>query len=61
MTGWCLVRRGHPLVDVNVTIEDLLKAEFVTHHHRRQIEHAPVAIRGHCHGNRGWRQGWGVT
>jgi DNA-binding transcriptional LysR family regulator len=40
-----LVRRGHPLVDVDVTIEDLLKAEFVTLHHRREIEHAPVAIR----------------
>ena len=39
-----LVRRGHPLVDVDVTIEDLLKAEFVTLHHRREIEHAPVAI-----------------
>jgi DNA-binding transcriptional LysR family regulator len=40
-----LVRRGHPLVDVDVTIEDLLKAEFVTLHHRREIEHAPAAIR----------------
>ena len=40
-----LVRRGHPLVDVDVTIEDLLKAEFVTLHHRREIEHAPMAIR----------------
>ena len=38
------VRRSHPLVDVDVTIEDLLKAEFVTLHHRREIEHAPVAI-----------------
>ena len=40
-----LVRRGHPLVDVDVTIEDLLKAEFVTLHHRREPEHAPMAIR----------------
>jgi DNA-binding transcriptional LysR family regulator len=30
---------------VDVTIEDLLKAEFVTLHHRREIEHAPTAIR----------------
>jgi DNA-binding transcriptional LysR family regulator len=40
-----LSRRGHPLVDVDVTIEDLSKVEFVTLHHRREIEHAPVAIR----------------
>jgi DNA-binding transcriptional LysR family regulator len=40
-----LVRRGHPLVDADVTIEDLLKAEFETLHHRREIEHAPTAIR----------------
>ena len=40
-----LVRRGHPSVDVGVTIEDLWKAEFVTLHHRREIEHAPAAIR----------------
>jgi LysR family transcriptional regulator, transcriptional activator for leuABCD operon len=40
-----LVRRGHPSVDVGVTIEDLWKAEFVTLHHRREIEHTPAAIR----------------
>jgi LysR family transcriptional regulator, transcriptional activator for leuABCD operon len=40
-----LVRRGHPLADVDVSIEDLLKAEFVALHHRRAIEHAPAAIR----------------
>ena len=40
-----LVRRGHPIVDVGVTIEDLRKTEFVTLHHRREIEHAPMAIR----------------
>ena len=40
-----LARRGHPSVDVGVTIEDLRKAEFVTLHRRREIEHAPQAIR----------------
>jgi DNA-binding transcriptional LysR family regulator len=40
-----LVRRGHPIVDVGVTIEDLRKVEFVTLHHRREIEHAPMAVR----------------
>ncbi len=40
-----LARRGHPLVDADITIEGLLKAEFVSLHHRREIEHAPMAIR----------------
>ena len=40
-----LARRGHPLVDEDITIEGLLKAEFVSLHHRREIEHAPMAIR----------------
>jgi DNA-binding transcriptional LysR family regulator len=40
-----LVRRSHPFVDVDVTIEDLLKAEFVTIRHRRETKHAPAAIR----------------
>jgi DNA-binding transcriptional LysR family regulator len=40
-----LVRRGHPSVGVGVTMEDLRKAEFVTLHHRREIDHAPMAIR----------------
>ena len=40
-----LARRGHPLVDEHITIEGLLKAEFVSLHHRREIEHAPMAIR----------------
>jgi DNA-binding transcriptional LysR family regulator len=40
-----LVRRGHPTVDVGVTMEDLQNAEFVTLRHRREIEHAPMAIR----------------
>jgi LysR family transcriptional regulator, transcriptional activator for leuABCD operon len=40
-----LARRGHPSIDVGVTIEDLRRAEFVTIHHRREIEHAPTPIR----------------
>jgi len=40
-----LARRGHPSIDVGLTIEDLRRAEFVTLHHRREIEHAPMAIR----------------
>jgi DNA-binding transcriptional LysR family regulator len=40
-----LARRGHPSIDVGVTIEDLRGAEFVTIHHRREIEHAPMPIR----------------
>jgi DNA-binding transcriptional LysR family regulator len=40
-----LARRGHPSVGLGVAMEELLKAEFVVIHHRRQIEHAPMAIR----------------
>jgi DNA-binding transcriptional LysR family regulator len=40
-----VARRGHPSVDGSITVEGLLKAEFVTIHQRREIEHAPVAIR----------------
>jgi LysR family transcriptional regulator, transcriptional activator for leuABCD operon len=40
-----LARRGHPSVGVGLTMEELLKAEFVTIHHRRDAEHAPLAIR----------------
>jgi LysR family transcriptional regulator, transcriptional activator for leuABCD operon len=40
-----LTRAGHPLVDVGVTMEDLWKVEFVTIHHRREIEYEPAAIR----------------
>ena len=40
-----LTRRGHPLVGVGFTMEELLKAEFVNIHHRREIEHAPIALR----------------
>jgi DNA-binding transcriptional LysR family regulator len=40
-----LARRDHPSVDRGVTMEVLQKAEFVTIHHRREIEHAPMAIK----------------
>ena len=40
-----LARRGHPSVGVGLTMEELLKAEFVAIHHRRETEHAPRAIR----------------
>jgi DNA-binding transcriptional LysR family regulator len=40
-----LARRGHPSVDAGITMEGLQKAEFVTIHHRREVEHAPLAIR----------------
>ncbi len=40
-----LARRGHPTVNAGATLEDLRKAEFVTLHRRREIEHAPQALR----------------
>ena len=40
-----LARRGHPSVGVGLTMEELLKAEFVNIHHRREIEHAPIVLR----------------
>jgi DNA-binding transcriptional LysR family regulator len=40
-----LARCGHPSIDGGVTIEDLMKAEFVSHHHRRDIDHAPMAVK----------------
>jgi DNA-binding transcriptional LysR family regulator len=43
--GILLARRGHPFVNAGVTVDDLRKAEFVTIHHRRETDHAPVAIR----------------
>jgi DNA-binding transcriptional LysR family regulator len=39
-----LARREHPSVGVGLTTEELLKAEFVNIHHRREIEHAPIAL-----------------
>jgi len=40
-----LARRDHPTVGMGITTEELLKAEFVTLHHRRDIEHVPLAIK----------------
>ena len=40
-----LARRGHPLVGAGPTTEELLKAEFVNIHHRREIKYAPIALR----------------
>jgi DNA-binding transcriptional LysR family regulator len=40
-----LARRGHPSVDGGITIEGLLRVEFVSIHHRREIEHAPMVIK----------------
>ena len=45
MTVGALGQTWSPLSRLDVTIEDLLKAEFVTLHHRRELEHAPLAIR----------------
>ena len=40
-----LARRGHPSIGVGLTMEELLKAEFVTIHHRREIDFEPTAIK----------------
>jgi DNA-binding transcriptional LysR family regulator len=40
-----LARRGHPSVGVGFTMEELLKAEFVNIHHRRESDHAPIVLR----------------
>jgi len=40
-----LARRGHPLVGAGLKMEELLKAEFVIIHHRREAANAPFAIR----------------
>lgn len=40
-----VMRRDHPSITTGLTIEDLRNAEFVTLHHRREIEYAPEAIR----------------
>lgn len=40
-----LARRGHPSVGADLTMEELLKAEFVALHHRREIKHAAMAVR----------------
>jgi DNA-binding transcriptional LysR family regulator len=40
-----LARRGHPSVGVGLKMDALLEAEFVSIHHRRETDHAPMAIR----------------
>jgi DNA-binding transcriptional LysR family regulator len=44
-----LARRGHPSVDGGVTMRGLLQAEFVTIHHRREIE--PLGYPANCRGD----------
>jgi DNA-binding transcriptional LysR family regulator len=39
-----LARHGHPSIGWGLTMEELLKAELVTIHHRREIEYEPRAI-----------------
>src|SRR5215472_4188555 len=40
-----IARSGHPSAADGMTIEDLRKAEFVTPHRRREVEHLPQALR----------------
>src|SRR5215472_5772115 len=40
-----LARRGHASVGAGFTKEELPKVEFVNIHHRREIKHAPIALR----------------
>jgi LysR family transcriptional activator for leuABCD operon len=40
-----IARDGHPSAAEGMTIEDLRRAEFVTPHRRREIEHLPQALR----------------
>jgi DNA-binding transcriptional LysR family regulator len=40
-----LARRGHPSVGAGLSMEELLKVEFVNIHHRRDIKYAPIALR----------------
>jgi len=39
-----LARLGHPSIGLGLTMKELLEAEFVTIHHRREIEYEPRAI-----------------
>jgi DNA-binding transcriptional LysR family regulator len=39
-----LARRGHPSIGLGLTMKELLEAELVTIHHRREIEYEPRAI-----------------
>jgi DNA-binding transcriptional LysR family regulator len=40
-----VARGGHPTIHAGVTLEDLLKAEFVSPHRRREIDRLPIALR----------------
>ena len=40
-----VARGGHPSINAGVTLEDLLKAEFVGPHRRREIDRLPKALR----------------
>jgi LysR family transcriptional regulator, transcriptional activator for leuABCD operon len=40
-----VARSDHPLFNAGITVEDLRTAKFVTLHRRREIEHAPEAIK----------------
>jgi DNA-binding transcriptional LysR family regulator len=40
-----LVRRDHPSIKTNVTLDDLRRVEFVAPHRRRGIEYLPSALR----------------
>ena len=40
-----LAREDHPSINESMTLEDILKAEFVGPHRRRSIEHLPPALR----------------
>jgi DNA-binding transcriptional LysR family regulator len=40
-----LARRGHPSIGGGITLEELLRVEFVSIHHRRETDHAPMAVK----------------
>ena len=40
-----VARRDHPSINADVTVENLLKAEFVGPHRRREVEQLPRALR----------------
>ena len=40
-----VARGGHPSIDADVTLDDLLKAEFVGPHRRRESDRLPKALR----------------
>jgi DNA-binding transcriptional LysR family regulator len=40
-----LVREDHPSINSSITLDDVLKAEFIGPHRRRQIEYLPPALK----------------